>query len=52
MSKSDAGKGDTPRPVTKKFYDECERLFGPSKLNNWPRDDNGNLIEEKEHGRK
>jgi len=29
MSKSDAGKGDTPRPVNKKKYDEGYiRIFG------------------------
>ncbi len=33
MSKSDAGKGDRPRPVDKKRYDEnYERIFGKE---NW-----------------
>ena len=42
--KSDAGKGDSPRPVTQKYYDTMKRLFGEPKLNNWPRDEQGNLI--------
>lgn len=45
LSKSEAGKGSDYRPVSKKYYEECERLFGPSKLNVWPRDKNGILIE-------
>lgn len=45
LSKSEAGKGSDYRPASKKYYEECERLFGPSKLNVWPRDENGNLIE-------
>lgn len=45
MSQSDNGKGDAYRKVDpKKYAENCERLFGPSKLNLWPRDENGNLI--------
>ena len=32
MSKSDAGKGDRPRPCNKKLYDEnYDRIFGKPK---------------------
>ena len=50
LSESDAGKGDSPRPVSNKFYKEGERLFGPARLNLWPRDANGNLIESEDDG--
>lgn len=40
-----AGKGDMPRPVSEKFGQNFSRIFGESKLNLWPRDENGNLIE-------
>ncbi len=43
--KTDAGKGDSPRPVTQKYYDTMKRLFGEPKLNTWPRDEQGNLID-------
>ena len=41
------GKGDTYRKVdNKKMGKNCDRIFGPTKLNQWPRDKNGNLINE------
>jgi hypothetical protein len=39
-----AGKGDVLRPVSKKYYESYKRLFGEPKLNQWPRDEAGNLI--------
>jgi hypothetical protein len=43
--KSDAGKGDRPRPVNKEKYDKnYERVFGTKLLNIWPRDKKGRLI--------
>lgn len=42
-----SGKGDSYRPVNKKKYDEVhERVFGKKKLNIWPRDSEGNLIDD------
>ena len=42
-----AGKGDSPRPVDYKKIDETyKRLgLGQTKLNVWPRDKHGNLID-------
>jgi hypothetical protein len=41
---SEAGKGDTYRPVDKKKYDKTyEKVFGTKLLNVWPRDRNGKL---------
>lgn len=47
ISRNDgAGKGDGTRPYDPKKYDKnALRLFGESKLNVWPRDEAGNLIE-------
>ena len=40
------GKGCRYRPVDKRKYDKSfERVFGKRKLNIWPRDRKGNLIE-------
>ena len=42
-----AGKGDSLRPVDKKKYDKTyKRIYGERKLNVWPRDENGNLIDD------
>ena len=39
-------KGDGRRPVDPVKYDKnAKRLFGETKLNIWPRDKHGNLIE-------
>lgn len=40
-----AGKGDRFRHVGKQYYENAEKIFGPPKLNVWPRDKNGVLID-------
>ena len=45
LKKSEAGKGDTYRPVDKKKYDKTfVKVWGEKMLNIWPRDKNGKLI--------
>jgi len=44
---SDAGKGDGYRPVTDRYYENYERIFGIQRLNIWERDENGELKDEK-----
>lgn len=34
------------KPATKKYYQEYSRIFGAKPLNIWPRDENGNLIDD------
>jgi hypothetical protein len=42
-----AGKGDVPCPCNYRKYSEtCNRIFGEKKLNIWPRDKNGRLIDD------
>ncbi len=41
------GKGSAYRKVdSAKYSKNYERLYGPAKLNLWPRDSEGNLIED------
>jgi len=42
---SEAGKGDTYRPVNRKKYEKnYTSVFGTKLLNIWPRDEDGKLI--------
>ena len=41
---SGAGKGDRRRPTSKRYLKNYVEIFGEQKLNNWPRDEQGNLI--------